>query len=174
MIEDNTTPIKSLVDKDSKPISEPIADIHISQRKDFRIDGDNNRVLSLDITDLNVITRLNEAYPNMKQAAISASEKLASIKDTDDEDSDILAEMAEALKDIDADMRKQIDFVFDAPVSAVCVPKGTMYDPYQGGFRFEHIIDVLTNLYANNVSTEYKNMRERVNKKTAKYTKRKK
>lgn len=156
---------------ETTPITSPIADIHLSQRKDFRIDGDNNRVLSLDISDLNVITRLDEAYPKMKAAALEASEKLAKVSDADD--ADIIAEMAKALKGIDEGMREQIDYIFDAPVSATCAPKGTMYDPYNAGFRFEHIIEVLTNLYSNNVSSEFKKMQERVSKKTAKYTKRK-
>ena len=44
-----------------------------------------------------------------------------------------------------------------------------MYDPVGGEFRFEHIIEVLLNLYANNLTSEFSKMQERVKKHTAKY-----
>ncbi len=149
---------------------EEIADvIQLSQRKTFRIDGDYNRQLSLDVSDMNVVTRLEEAYPKMKEAAMEAADRLANIKETSD-DSNALKDVADALKGIDDKMREQIDYVFDSNVSEVCVPKGTMYDPCDGQFRFEHIIEVLSTLYANNFSKEFKSMRANVNKHTAKYT----
>lgn len=176
MIEDNTTPIKSLSDKPlSAPVDAPVADINVSQRKTFRIDGDNERRISLDTSDLNVITRLEEVYPKIKACAVEAIDKLAKMdvaKEEDDEEA--VESMSTTLIGIDKDMRELLDYAFDAPVSQACVPKGTMYDPYNGEFRFEHIIDVLSNLYANNLTSEFRKMKERVSKKTAKYTKRKK
>jgi len=157
---------------EEEPADVAITDIHVSQRRQFRIDGDNDRRIYLDISDMNVITRLNEAYPKMRASAIEASDRLAGIDDS--EGADVLEELAKALKGIDTGMREQIDYVFDAPVSDACVPKGTMYDPYNGQFRFEHIIDVLSTLYANNLSTEFNKMKAKVSAKTAKYTKRKK
>ena len=168
MIENNTTPTE-LNSKDEANV----IDIKLSQRKTFRIDGDNNKLLSLDISDLNVITRLNEAYPKMRQSALEASDRLSKAK-LDDEDTDVLQELADALKGIDDGMREQIDYVFDAPVSEVCAPKGTMYDPYNGEFRFEHIITALAGLYSNNLSDEFVKMKQNVNKHTSKYTKRSK
>lgn len=165
----------ALTDKSAKkdePVDVDVTDIHVSQRRSFRIDGDNDRRIYLDISDMNVITRLNEAYPKMKASAIEASDRLSGIDDS--EDANILEELAKALKDIDKGMREQIDYVFDAPVSDACAPKGTMYDPYNGQFRFEHIIDVLSTLYANNLSSEFNKMKAKVSAKTAKYTKRKK
>ena len=161
MKEDNTTP------------EVEISDIKLSQRKTFRIDGDNSKMLSLDISDLNIVSRLNEAYPKIKSAAVDAIEKMAQ-KDEVEDDEELIAKYANTLKQIDDTMRELMDYVFDAPVSEVCVPKGTMYDPYNGQFRFEHIIEVLTQLYANNVSDEFNKMKARVNKRTEKYTKRRK
>lgn len=158
-MKDDTTPIASDV-------------IQLSQRKTFRIDGDYDRQLSLDISDINVIVRLEEAYPKMKQAANDAADKIAGLSESSDENA--LSDMAKVLKGIDKDMRAQIDYVFDSNVSEVCAPTGTMYDPYNGQFRFEHIIDVLSGLYATNLSKEFAKMKANVNKHTAKYTKRKK
>lgn len=154
--------------KDDTPI---ISDINLSQRKTFRIDGDNDRMLSLDISDMNVIVRLKDAYPKMKQAALNASKKVESIKDTSSEDVDGLTELAEALRGIDTEMREQLDYVFDSNVSEICAPKGTLYDPYGGQFRFEHILDVLTGLYTTNLNQEFNKMKANVGKHTNKYTK---
>ena len=44
-----------------------------------------------------------------------------------------------------------------------------MFDPVGGEFRFEHLIDVLTRLYAGDITGEFKKMQERVKKHTEKY-----
>ena len=177
MIDDNTTPVTPITDKPvkEKAVEAPVVDIHVSQRKTFRIDGDNDRRISLDTSDLNVITRLEEVYPKIKQSAIDAMDKLSKMEVAEEEeDTDTVDSYSSVLIGIDKDMRELLDYAFDAPVSDACVPKGTMYDPYNGEFRFEHIIDVLSQLYANNLTSEFRKMKERVSKKTAKYTKRKK
>ena len=149
-------------------MAEEIKDISLSHRKKFRIDGDENRILSLDVSDMNVLARFEEAYPRMQKFAVEASAKKA------DSDSEDIPETVAFLKDIDSKMRAELDYIFDSNVSEVCVPKGTMYDPDNGQFRFEHIIDVLTQLYANNMSAEIKKMQDRVSKHTTKYTNRRK
>jgi hypothetical protein len=78
------------------------------------------------------------------------------------------------LAEIDSKMRDTIDYIFDYPVSAVCAKNGTMYDPKDGMFRYEHIIDALTKLYQNNLNEEYKRFQARIKKHTNKYTSSKK
>ena len=77
--------------------------------------------------------------------------------------------MSEILKDIDKKMREKLNYIFASDIADICEPTGNMYDPVGGEFRFEHIIDVLTTLYANNITTEFKKMQERVKKHTSKY-----
>ena len=52
----------------------------------------------------------------------------------------------------------------------MCVD-GSMYDLFNGKFRFEHIIEKLSDLYGNNMKDEFKAVNARVKKHTAKYTK---
>jgi hypothetical protein len=61
--------------------------------------------------------------------------------------------------------------MFDYPVSAVCDKNGTMYDPINGMFRYEIIIDGLTKLYTEKLNDEYRKLRNRIQKHTDKYTK---
>ena len=156
-------------DNTEKTAEAKVTDLSFSTRKAFRIDGDDNKILKLDVSDMNVIARLNDAYPKMQALAEEAVDRLSNSDDTDTEDGG-LGNLAEVLKDIDKKMREQIDFVFDADVSVKCAPTGNMYDPVNGEFRFEHIIDVLSSLYANNLTAEFKTMQAKIKKRTAKYT----
>lgn len=152
-------------------MAEEIKTISLSHRKEFSIDGDGNRILALDTSDMNVIVRLEEVYPAIQELAVEAQNRIANVKDSEDgSEMSPLNDISEILKDIDRKMREKVDYIFDADVSAKCAPKGNMFDPVNGEFRFEHIIDVLTTLYTENLSVEFKKMQDRVKKHTAKYT----
>ena len=136
-------------------------DLSVTKKKQFRIDGDDNRIIELNTSDMTIIERLNEVYPKLE----SLSARTAELSDDDVEGG------IKALKDVDKEMRELIDYTFDSPISSVCAPDGSMYDLFNGEFRFEHIITVLLNLYEDNISKEFNSMEKRINKHTAKYTK---
>ena len=136
-------------------------DLSITKKKQFRIDGDDNRIIELNTSDMTIIERLNEVYPKLESLSAKTSEL----------SSDDIEGGIKALKEVDNEMRELLDYVFDSPISSVCAPDGSMYDLFNGEFRFEHIITVLLNLYEDNISKEFNNMEKRINKHTAKYTK---
>lgn len=144
-------------------------DLSVTRKKRFRIDGDNNRYLELNTSDMGIITRLNALYPRLDKLSQEAAVKKLEAKDEDDEST--LSTISQALIKIDMEMRKILDDIFDSNVSEVCAPEGTLMDPFNGEFRFEHIIDVLSKLYTNNIHSEYKKMNARMKKHTSKYTK---
>lgn len=160
----------ALIDAQNKHIDEDIVDVQLAPRKKrFRFNGDNNRILELDTSDFSIINRLNKIYPKLNKLT---QEAVNMIPD-DNEDTPVeesIAAMSDALTDIDNKMRAYLDELFDANVSEVCAPTGSMYDPFAGKFRFEHIIETLSSLYENNMSKEFATMRERVQKHTDKYT----
>lgn len=157
-------------------MAEEIKDISLSTKKSFRIDGDNSRIIYLDVSDMNILVRLEEVYPEIQKLAVEASNKVAEQKEAgeDEEDNSLFGDAPAILKEIDAQMREKLNYIFASDVADICEPTGNMYDPVNGEFRFEHIIDVLTGLYANNLTAEFKKMQERVKKHTAKYTNRRK
>lgn len=134
------------------------------RKKRFRIDGDNKRILELNTSDLSTITRLEQLYPKLQQLSQDAAVKQL-------EESNDLETTAHALTKIDAQMRQILDEIFDSNVSEVCAPYGSMFDPFNGEFRFEHIIEVISKLYESNIASEIKKMSARMKKHTAKYTK---
>lgn len=140
-------------------------DLSITRKKRFRIDGDNNRILELNTVDMGIIKRLEELTPKLE--ALQSKAVMEQVDDSDDD----FSKVAEVLKTIDTEMREIMDELFDANVSEVCAPDGSMFDPFNGKFRFEHIIDRLMPLYEKGITDEYKKMSKRVNKHTDKYTK---
>lgn len=156
----------------------PVTDISLSsiRKKRFRIDEDNNRILELNTSDLNILARLKEAYPKLVKLAETAFTNLPEV-DGSAEDYDFMtdeatSEVIEKLKEADKDMRSLMDYIFNSNVSEMCAPDGSMYDPINGKFRFEHIIDTLAVLYETDVSGELNKISARVKKHTDKYTRR--
>ena len=68
-------------------------------------------------------------------------------------------------------MRQIIDEIFGADVSAKAAPDGSMYDPFDGTYRFEHIITLLMSQYEKNLQDEYAKIEHQVKSHTDKYTK---
>ena len=131
-----------------------IIDINIDgvQKSKFRINGDNDSIIELNTSDMNIYDRLQEGYSRLQK----------SVKDIMGLDIDEET-LSPTLKKIDKEMRDAVDYIFDSNVSDVCCKGGTMIDPIDGGYRFEKIIDSLTKLYADNLNSEYNKMRNRVN-----------
>jgi hypothetical protein len=161
------------------PVEDDFIDIDLSvtRKKKFRFDKDNSRIVELNTSDMNILARMSEAYPKLKEQQEKAAKLMEGIELTDDEDA-LEAEVttgmmtvAQRLKVVDKDMRDLIDFMFNAPVSAVAAPDGSMYDPYEGSFRFEYIITLLIKQYENNLEKEFSKMAKQMEKHTAKYTK---
>lgn len=156
------------------PVNDEVVDINLSaiQKKRFRINGDNSKILELNTSDLGIVTRMSSAYERLVKYMEEVGKILADLPEDDSELSNGRdAEILKQLDAIDAEMRKELDYIFDAPVSEVCGYGGSMYDPLNGMFRYEHIMDALSKLYENNLNSEFNAMRKRINAKTSKYTK---
>ena len=155
--------------KEEKDVFDGDISLAATRKKRFRIDGDNNRYLELDTSDMGIITRLDNLYPKLQKLAQDAA-----IKQIDKEEAEgakALSKISNALIKIDAQMRQIVDDIFQSDVSAKCAPGGTMFDPFNGEFRYEHIIDVVGSLYKENIKKEFKKMANNMSKRTAKYTK---
>jgi hypothetical protein len=151
-------------------------DLSVTRKKRFRFDKDNNRIVELNTSDMNILARMSEAYPKLTEQQKKAANLMEGIeiKDEDVDNENLVKEVAtisERLKAIDQEMRDLIDFMFNAPVSDVAAPDGSMYDPYEGSFRFEYIITLLSKQYENNLQAEFNKMSKQMEKHTAKYTK---
>lgn len=152
-----------------------IIDIDLSaiRKKRFRIDGDNNRIIELNTSDLNILPRLREAYPKLQELNKKVAELAPELGSDDDFGSENFNKTVDILTNIDKSMRELIDYIFDSNVSEICAPSGSMYDPFGGQCRFEHIITCLSNLYETDLTAELDQLSKRTAKYTTKYTRKK-
>lgn len=132
-------------------------DLSATRKKRFRVDKDNDRILELNTSDMMIISRLKEVYPKLQELALNVGGDLE------------LEEMGDKLVEIDKEMRKYLDYIFDSNVSEVCAPDGSLYDLFDGSYRFEYIVNTLGALYESNLDGEIKKMEARVKKHTDKY-----
>lgn len=155
---------KKIVDKN-------IIDLDLSsiQKKRFRIDGDDSRILELNTSDMGILGRLKDSEGKIAELTSNAVKNWPDDIVENVTDSDIDSAI-KVFNDADKGMKEIIDYIFDAPVSKICVPNGTMFDPINGEFRYEHIIEALGKLYEANITTEIDNVSTRIKKHTAKYT----
>ena len=168
-----TTKVSNDVKSEQEQIENDIVDIDLSviKKKRFRINGDNSKILELNTSDMGIVTRLKEAYPRLNDLMDSVTDKFSNLPDDDEDDEVQLTALSDAVNEIDKQMRAEIDFIFNSNVSEICGSEGSMWDPIDGSFRYEHIIDKLTKLYENNLDKEYASMKRRVENKAGKYVK---
>lgn len=136
-----------------------------ARKKRFRIDKDDNRILELDTTDLTIVDRFKTKIDELI-AVVDNGFKTTSTDNEEDIDNVI-----GSLKEVDKNMRTIIDEIFQSNVSEICAPTGSMLDPINGKFRFEHIFEVLIPLYENDINTELGKFNSRIQKHTSKYIK---
>ena len=151
-------------------------DLSVTKKKKFRFDKDDNRIVEINTSDMNLMQRVSEAYPKLQELQTKAS-KLTEGLNVENEESEFAAiqditTMAERLSAVDAEMRELLDYMFDAPVSAAAAPSGSMYDPFSGSFRYEHIITAVMKQYEDNLQSEFSKMEKQLKKHTDKYTRR--
>ena len=147
-------------------------DLSVTKKKRFRFDKDNNRILELNVSDMNIIARISDNYPKLTALNDKAMNLMDGINtDEDTATMNDLNTMADRLKEIDAEMRNIVDTMFNANVCEVAAPDGSMYDPFNGSFRFEYIITLLMGQYETNLQSEFRKMDKQLIQHTAKYTK---
>lgn len=169
MIDDTKKRAKTEAIVESAPIKDQeIQDIDLGfvEKKKFRIGGDFNRMLELNVSDMNIYSRFKVAYPKLQELASDATKKVQEISTDDDE---ALDKIADVLTEIDNKMRNLIDEIFDTNASEVCAPSGNMFDPVDGQFRFERIIEKLSQLYTTGFEDEIKKFKAKTSKYTKKY-----
>lgn len=153
------------VEKKETPIVDVDLDISAIRKKRVRVNNDNDRIIELNISDLNIMNRLEVAYDKLNKMMDEVYKEVKTPENPDDMSDDETAEIQKALAEIDKRMREQVDYIFDYPVSEACLYGGSMWDPIEGEFRYEHIITALLGLYENNLNSEFEKMKSRVDGK---------
>ena len=137
-------------------------DLSVTRNKRFRIDGDDDRIIELNTSDMTILNRINDADKKLRELADYAT---FDVEDTAENQEEAITKLINT----DKQMREIIDYLFNSKVADICAPNGSMYDPFNGKYRFEHILETLFALYEKNINDEYKKMKKNVEKHTNKY-----
>ncbi len=138
--------------------------LNIDNRKQFRINDNDKRIIELDISDFGILNRLRESYPRLQELGVKGFE-------FDEDDENIkLGEFMDSLNAINDEMISIIDYIFDSKVAKICADDKPLYNMVAGKFIFEIILDALFNLYSDNIRTELGQMSQRMKAHTSKYT----
>lgn len=133
------------------------------KRKRFTIDGDENRILELNTSDMGIFARFDEFEKESEKAVTDFAEFQASQEDFD------LSELGRRFTELDKFLRDKLDYLFDTNFSAVVAPFGTMVDPIDGEFRFTYLIDVMGDVINGELTKEVKARNAKIREHTKKY-----
>lgn len=153
----------------SNQTSNDIIDINIGGigRKKIRVNGDDSKILLLNVNDNNVVVRYMDEYPKLKELETDFKE-LGAIS-IDSVDTETFMKFSEKAKQIDEKMKTSLDYIFNSNVAEVCSDGGSMYDILDSGaMRWESILTALLNLYTETISKNAEQM-SKVKELTAKY-----
>ena len=146
-------------------------DLREAARTKIWVNGDCQKIIELNLTDMGIISRFSDTYPKLLSLQEEVKMAIDDGKPEDLDDIDDLNTFASQFKIIDKKMRDYVDYIFDGKVSDVCCDGGSMYDLVAGGWwRFEYIIDKLGNLYKMKFGDEMKKNDQRMKMHTERYT----
>lgn len=140
--------------------------LNISKKEQFRINGDDSKIIELDISDLGVLNRLRESYPRLQDLGMKGFEA----ESDEDLDNKTLGEFMDALNNVNTEMCSILNYIFDSNIAETCSFGKPLYNMVAGKFIFEIIMEALFDLYSDNIKAEFGEMSARMKSHTSKYT----
>lgn len=143
-------------------------------KQQIRINGDDNRVIELNLTDSAIIVRLNKGINDIQQLIQRREgirDSLTAVNVDDEKGLEQFTELAKVFAETEDEMREIINEIFDYDVCTPMVGKNSVFSTKNGEFLYETIINKLMDLYGDAIGEETKKVRERMSKHTSKYIK---
>ena len=145
-------------------------ELNISTKKEYTINGNADLVIKLNPNDMGIIARLDEIVPMINGLEDKYRNLFVSTPDGEEPDEKALSTFVKGFKEVDAEIREAINFLFDYDVCTVCAGDGSMFDPQDGEYRYSVIITALLNLYEETITEETNKIVAKMQKKVEKYT----
>ena len=142
--------------------------LNISDKVRYTINDNPDKYIELNPGDFGIVARLGDTIPILN-GLVTKYENLA-MDDSEDDIDKALTTFSTQFKEIDSEIRKAINILFDYDVSAVRAGGGSMLDLQDGEYRFSVIISTLIEMYADTISKEMDKMLNKMKKHTDKYT----
>ena len=125
--------------------------------KEYAINGDENNVIKVNISDLNIVNRYQEASKKIEALA----EKYKNVSKP----------TSEQLTEADAEVRAQLNYVFDSDVCTPAFGNTNCFSPVSNGmFLFEAFMEAFMPLVQQDMKATANASKIHIEDKTAKYT----
>lgn len=121
--------------------------------KEYSVNGDTSRILRVNTTDINILTRLDKAETELM--------KIASQYENIGEEITV-----EVITDLDTKVREQVDYIFDGKVSDIIFGNTNCISVAGGQPIFMNFLDVILPVIKSDIVEE----QEKSEKKISKYT----
>jgi hypothetical protein len=132
-------------------------------RERITINNDENRVIELNTSDFNIVSRFAEMQPKLQELSKQAPEKdLTAEADSDT----FIDDLSTSIKTVDNQIRECINYIFDYDVCAPMVGNASLLSVVDGKAKYEYILEALTPLYNDSISAEMQAMNSRINSAT--------
>ena len=140
----------------------------VNTKKRFTIDGDEIRILEIDVQDMSIMSRIKPAMERINKVK-SHWENLQDI-DPDNISDEEMDKLQSALESSEKEMRDAIDYLFNTNVCEVCLGDTSAFTPVNGKLKYDIIITTLSGLYEKTIKAEMGKFDVgKVNKRVTKY-----
>jgi hypothetical protein len=131
--------------------------------KEFSINGDENRVIRFNPSDFSIIERINTAYEEINKATdIDTDIELK----PDGKPVSELEKVAEIVSGINTTIKKQIDYIFNSPVSDAVFGNQSPLSMVKGMPLYERFLNAVVPIIRQEVAKEQEASRKRIEKYT--------
>lgn len=145
--------------------------------KEFLINNNPDKKVYLNPNDMSIVSRIQDAIPQLNDLETRYVKLYTDAETKADTETDEEAQMeqtiitfAKSIKDIDAEMRELVNYIFDYDVCSVIKPTGTLLDLFDGEYAFAIIINTLLELYSDTITEETNKLVGKMKKRAEKYT----
>ena len=131
--------------------------------KEFTINNDSNKVIRFNPSDIGIIERINKAHNEIKDIKIDTNVAL----NNDGTPVSEIQSAADAVNKLSTTIKRQIDFIFDSPVSDVVFGNQSPISMVGGIPFYERFLNAVIPVIENEVKAEKKASEERISKYTS-------
>lgn len=135
--------------------------------KEFTINGDPNRVIRFNPSDLNLLERFDQAEKTIDEEQKKLQEDIELKANGEPaENQEDIEESIEVIRKVNKLIKDQIDFIFDSDVSDVVFGNQSPMSTVKGKPLFERVFDAIRPVLEKEITKEMKASEKRINKYT--------
>lgn len=131
-------------------------DLDLGNKTKVQLGEDENTCVELNLSDMGIINRLSKAQKDIAEQLKAREEKWGNLENATNED------ISNLLDETETEIRKIVDYIFDAPVSDSFLKNTSALSVCNGEYAYEILIAKMFELYEKTIAAEAKKMQKRI------------